>query len=53
MTGASAFRHEGLEEGAAASGAAPQMPGKVASWWQSTHNGIVFWILLSVGTPLT
>ena len=29
------------------------MPGKVADRWQSRHNGIVFWILLSVGSPFS
>ncbi len=29
------------------------MPGNVALWWQSRHNGIVLAILLSVGSPST
>jgi hypothetical protein len=28
------------------------MPGNVASWWQSRQSGIVFGVLLSIGSPL-
>jgi hypothetical protein len=29
-----------------------QMPGKVASWWQSRQSGNVLRILLSAGSPV-
>ena len=29
------------------------MLGNLALWWQSRHNGIVLWIRLSAGSPLT
>ena len=38
--------------GAAAS-ARPLRCRETSPWWQSRHSGIVFWIRLSVGSPLT
>ena len=56
-TAAAPQRDEALEAAGCGSrrgfGASPQMPGNVGLWWQSRQSGIVFWIRLSAGSPLT